>query len=266
MVVTQIRSWKNPIPMSPDEPAAAVAAAPAAPVVAPVVEAAPVVAEAAPATPNDPAAVPDPLAAPSLLADAGKPAEATPEAKAGNEAANPEGDTPPVLAAGAPEAYALTLPEGLVLDDRAWKVAEPILRDANVGPEQANALAARWPEILAVADQAATDRQQEAIVTIRKEWADQSRADPELSNPENLAIIAKSRDTLFGKGLLELVEATGLGNHPEFLRHALVLGRQLQEGSIHIADTPVVPAKPEKSDAGSLFYGDAYKGPQKGGT
>ena len=60
-------------------------------------------------------------------------------------------------------------------------------------------------------------------------WGNEVKADPELGKPENLAIAKKFIDTFGDDTLRDLLNTTGMGNHPAVVRMMLKGGRAISE-------------------------------------
>lgn len=183
--------------------------------------------------------------------EADKPADETPEAKATREAAEAaakaktDAEDPEV-----PEGTAFTLkaPEGFEgLDEAALTKAQPLLRELGVKTNgQAQKVIDSFakevlPDMIsrALTQQSASFDQM--VATTRKEWADATRADKEIGGaPEtlnaNVATALRFRDRFGTPALTELLNASGIGNHPEVVRLFLKAGKAISEGSFHVSD------------------------------
>lgn len=144
-------------------------------------------------------------------------------------AAAGEGDgKPEAKAEGAPEKYEFTLPEGVTLDTGAVEQFEPILRELNLSNEQAGKLVGKFHELRA-AEAKASD---EAFVQQVEGWAKQVREDPEIGGQafEVNVKAAQSAIAAFAPpALRELLDSTGLGNHPDVVRFCMRIGKALSE-------------------------------------
>jgi hypothetical protein len=69
----------------------------------------------------------------------------------------------------------------------------------------------------------------DAHVTLVKSWADTVQADKELGVPENQAIARKTIETFGTPELRNLLNSTGMGNHPEFVKLAYRIGKAISE-------------------------------------
>jgi hypothetical protein len=145
----------------------------------------------------------------------------TPEQKAEREAAEAK-------AAGAPEAYAdFKMPEGIVIDEPGLEALKATAKDLNLSQDAAQTLV----------DQAVAMRQRDvdAIVAVRQEWLDASKADKEFGGDkldENLAVAKRGLEAYGTPALSALLNETGLGNHPEIIRLLVKAGRTASEDRI----------------------------------
>jgi hypothetical protein len=72
----------------------------------------------------------------------------------------------------------------------------------------------------------------EAFAKQVETWGEQVKADKELGTAENLATAKKAIDTFGTPELRDLLNTTGMGNHPEVIRLALAVGRAISEDKI----------------------------------
>jgi hypothetical protein len=161
--------------------------------------------------------------------------------------------------ADVPEAYELTVPEGFEkLDDQAVADATPVFKELGLSNEQANKLV---PVAATFAKRIIEQRDQQIIGTIaeqRKSWLEEAKADKDIGGANwdgTLQTAAKALDTLgFPKGspLRNLLDESGLGNHPEMIRAFAKVGKAIgEDDNFPRGDTG---GKGKKSDA-ELFYG-----------
>lgn len=167
---------------------------------------------------------------PDAAADPAKPADAKPAEIAA-----------PVV----PEKYDfkdVKLPEGLTLNDDIVKAVEPIFKKYGLTQEAANELVAAHGEALAKVETAAEAQREtefkdwmksttEAnIAAIRKEWGHDFDG--------NLKVAQRGLARVFGPEGKKLLDETGLGSHPEFLKAFHTVGKMIQE------DTPPIGGQP----------------------
>lgn len=212
----------------------------------PTSEAAPVAAVAAPESTDAPAVVE--AAEPTALGGAGD---------------KPEGEAEGAKVEGAPEAYELTMPEGLTLDATALDAATPVFREMGLTNEQAQQL---MPVAANFAQKIADGLNQKIIGDVaadRKAWLDTAKADTELGGAnwdQTISVAAKGLDQLgFTKGtpFRNLLDESGLGNHPDMIRAWSRVGKAIGEDSDFVRSGQNASVK--KTDQ-ELFYPGMSKG------
>lgn len=138
------------------------------------------------------------------------------------EGEEPEGTEPE--AKGPPDEYVFAAPEGVTLDPAAVEVFTPVAKELGFTQEQAQR----------VVDVYAQLRQQEAEATValRDQWARQVVADKELGGAKMVQQVEAANKVLkqFGTpGLNEVLQATGLCNHPEMVRLLARVGAEFAD-------------------------------------
>lgn len=140
-----------------------------------------------------------------------------------------------------PETYELKGPEGMELDTEAVSEFSGIAKE--LGLDQAGA-----QKVADVAVKMA-QRQAEQHVRLVEGWAEQVKADKEIGGDkleENLAVARKARDAFGSDELKQLLDSTGVGNHPAVVRFFYKVGKSISEdGMIRAAQqgAPVDQAK-----------------------
>lgn len=174
-------------------------------------------------------------------------------------------EAPPAQAetpAGAPEAYEITLTneagEAIPLDQEIVAEASEAFRELNLTNEQANKLA---PLALKLAQKHVAAAEEQAATMIsqaRKDWLEAFKADPELGGAktdETLHIAARGLDALGykeGHPFRELLNISGLGNHPDMIRVFHKLGSVVGEETTFASPEGV-------SDNPPTGWADLYK-------
>lgn len=157
-----------------------------------------------------------------------------------------KGDKAAADVLGAPEAYDVKVPEalaakGMAFDKEVFDLVEPALRDMNLSNAAAQRLADVYaekviPAIVARSEAKAGEATQQHAAAIRKEWADASRADPEIGGAEfdkTVDACAQVWDKFGikkGEGIRQLLDESGLGNHPDMLRFLSRVSKGVGEG------------------------------------
>lgn len=126
---------------------------------------------------------------------------------------------------GAPDAYEFTAPEGKEFDAEVITVFSEVAKELNLSQKAAQQILDKVGPVIEA-------RQVEQVQALRQEWADTSATDKEFGGDklaENLAIAKKALDQFGTPPLRELLEQSGLGNHPEVIRFFYKAGRAISE-------------------------------------
>jgi hypothetical protein len=133
-----------------------------------------------------------------------------------------EGDEPPKE--GEPEAYTFTAPDGVTLDPGAVEAFTPVAQELKLSQEQAQRLVGVYADL--------QQRQAEAHTAQRDQWAREVVADKELGGAKMVQQVEAANKVLkqFGTpGLNEILQTTGLCNHPEMIRLLARVGREVAD-------------------------------------
>lgn len=184
---------------------------------------------------NATAGAPAPAADASLLAGQGGAPNAQGNAPAGDKGAagsnveGAKGDAP-----AAPENYEFKMPEGVELDGKAAEEFTAIAKELKLSQADAQRIA----DVAAKMQQ----KQAETHVEMVKGWADQCKTDKEFGGdnlPQNLAVARKAIEAFGSPALRELLNNTGMGNHPEVVRFAYKAGKAISEDTFVPSGTRV---------------------------
>ena len=119
------------------------------------------------------------------------------------------------LKAGAPEVYEFKAAEGQTFDPEFVKSYSEVARELNLTQEAAQTMIDKVGPVLA-------QQQAAQIAQVRNEWAEASKVDAEFGGAkfnENLAIAKQSIDKFATPEFKKMLDDTGLGNHPEWIRY-----------------------------------------------
>ena len=119
------------------------------------------------------------------------------------------------LKAGAPEVYEFKAAEGQTFDPEFLKGYSEVARELNLTQEAAQTMIDKVGPVLA-------QQQQAQIARVRSEWAEASKVDAEFGGAkfdENLAVAKQSIDKFATPEFKQMLDDTGLGNHPEWIRY-----------------------------------------------
>lgn len=146
-------------------------------------------------------------------------------ANANADGAKPDGDKPADdKGTKAPESYDLKMPDGVELDTAAADEFKGIAKEYGLTQEQAQKVA----DIGAKMVQRQTEAHQAQVQT----WVDAVKTDKEIGGDklnENLAIARKTIDTFGSPELKEMLNVTGIGNHPEIVKLAYKIGKAISD-------------------------------------
>lgn len=218
----------------------------------------------APAPSPDPAPADDDDGDDTLLG--GKPADDAGDPKPEDKDGDDKGDGAPQPRPGAPEKYELKVADalaekGVTFDTDAFEAVEPVFRELGLSNDEAQKFVDSYaekvlPKLAERSDAAMLDRAK----TQRKEWLDAAKADPEIGGENHdaaMTAVAKAFDHYGikkGEGVRQLLDESGLGNHPDLVRFMARVGRDLAEGGFERGD-PV----PTTKSAEQKLYDDAFQ-------
>lgn len=182
------------------------------------------------ATTDPTTTTPPPAAPPAQGAKNGTPPGAT-----GSEGTNPP--AAPVVELKFPE----HADAGLVDGFKAWA------KEAKVEGKSAQTLV----DLVIARSKAHEEAQTAAYAKQDAEWKQQLADDKEIGGAHleaNRALAAKAIERLGSPGLRQLLEKSGLGNHPDLVRFAVKVGKALSEDSIAGTGVPT-PKAPSPEEA-----------------
>lgn len=194
--------------------------------------------------------------------DGEKPPEAKPEGEEGKEGeqAKPEDKSGETLVIAD-----IRVPEGFeALDADALAALEPVARELGLDTAQTQQMvdvaAKVLPGMLERAQAAQTQALVDEMATTRKGWLETSQRDKEFGgNPEtlakNVAIARTFRDRFFGPEAVEVLNASGLGDHPELVRGFVRAGLAFQEDGFITTGT----SRGGDKTPGQVFYGEEFQ-------
>lgn len=142
------------------------------------------------------------------------------------------------------EEFKVEVPEGIQLEAAGLDELKAIVSDATLTPS------ARAQKLVDFAAKSNVEAHKQRV----KGWADETRADPEIGGAkldETLAVARKTM-SLAPPEMKEILRASGLGNHPVFVKWAYAVGKKLSEDSF-VPNTGEQKAAPR--DVAQTLYG-----------
>lgn len=148
---------------------------------------------------------------------------------------------------GAPEAYDVKAPEGMTFDKDVFDAVAGDLKDMDLSNAAAQKLVDLYgSKVVPLLTQRGAERaeaaQLERAAQIRKEWADDARKDPEIGGAnfeQTVDACAQVWDRFGikkGEGIRQLLDESGLGNHPDMLRFLSRVSKGTGEGQFVPSD------------------------------
>jgi hypothetical protein len=143
-----------------------------------------------------------------------------------------------------PDSYDLKMPDGIELDKASAEEFTTIAKELKLDQTAAQKLA----DIAAKQAQ----RQVEAHAKLVESWVEKVKTDKEIGGDkleENLGIARKALDTFGTPELKDVLNASGLGNHPEVIKAFVKAGKAISEDRF----VSGAPKGPETDIAKKLF-------------
>jgi len=133
---------------------------------------------------------------------------------------------------GAPEKYEeFALPDGFERDDKQIEEASVMFKDMGLSQENAQKLV----DFNAAALGKLAEAQAEAWETLSDEWAKASKDDKDFGGTkfnDSMVGIKQARDHFGNDKFMEMLDVTGVGNHPEMLRFMHKVGSAIKDDAI----------------------------------
>jgi hypothetical protein len=134
------------------------------------------------------------------------------------------------------------LPEGMTVNEELLNEFKATAKDLKLPQEAAQKLADLQVKVY--------EKQAEAMSRVRAQWLDQTKTDKEFGGEalaENLGIAQKAMQAFATPQLRQLLNDSGLGNHPEIVRAFVRVGKAISEdGRVVTGSKSGIPADPAK--------------------
>lgn len=130
---------------------------------------------------------------------------------------------------GAPEQYQdFSVPEGYEVDAELLSEFTPLLKELGASQEQGQ----KFVDLQAKVVQKVTDAQAKVWADTQGDWRKAGETDEEFGKgkyDESIMLARKAMRTIGGEGLVDALNKTGMGNHPEFIRFFYRVGKEIGE-------------------------------------
>ena len=150
-----------------------------------------------------------------------------------------------------PEKYEFTAPKGAVLDAPTVAAFSTVAKELGLTQEAAQKVVDQLVPTLA---QRATEVQTEALKAAVTRWVGEVQADPEIGGDKMVDSVAAANKAIAAFGtpaLRALLDASGLGNNPEFVRVFSKIGKAISEDKFVIGGRQ--PLKGTNDPASALY-------------
>lgn len=148
-----------------------------------------------------------------------------------------------------PAKVELKLPDGSLLDAARVEQISSLAKEKNLTQDQAQLILERESDAVKTFNEA----QQNALKERRETWRTQATADKEIGGdalPKNVELAHRALKHFGGDALMQELETTGYGNHPEVVRVFARIGKAMGEDKF-VAGGSAVTAKKSMAET---FY------------
>lgn len=165
--------------------------------------------------------------------EASTPTKSTESAAANNEEGNAKETESEV--ASAPETYEVfELPENFDMNEETLGEYHTFAKENNLTQEQAQ----RGVDMVAQMKQAEMNQ----WVEQQKSWVDDAKKDAEFGGDKfdkSISVAVKARDSFGTPEFNEMLDSSGLGNHPEMIRFLSRVGKQISEDGVVVGGSSI---------------------------
>jgi hypothetical protein len=176
------------------------------------------------------ATIEEPVTATTATATAVKETSNVAETSKASETTTEEGtllgETPKVTA---PDKYEVKLPEGQEIDTEFLGTLTPILQKHNISQEALQELAGVYAPYIQKMSEGIKQQELQAFKQMKADWLKQSNEILGTNAKTELSIAAKAIDKFGGAELRQILNESGLGNHPAFVQAFVKVGKAISE-------------------------------------
>ena len=166
--------------------------------------------------------------------EATTPTESEESAAANNETEGNAEETESEVAS-APETYEVfELPENFDMNEETLGEYHTFAKENNLTQEQAQ----RGVDMVAQMKQAEMNQ----WVEQQKSWVDDAKSDTEFGGDkfdQSISVAVKARDSFGTPEFNEMLDSSGLGNHPEMIRFLSRVGKQISEDGVVVGGSSI---------------------------
>ena len=149
---------------------------------------------------------------------------------------------------GAPETYEdFTLPEGMEVNEALMDGFKPLAKELNLTQDQAQKLVDMQSELA----QSEAEAQRDAFVETTEGWLTELKNDKDFGGvnyDKNAGVAANAVKEFGSPELMEALEETGMGNHPELVKAFYKVGKAMSEDSFRPSNEDGADDKKSRQD------------------
>ena len=155
---------------------------------------------------------------------------------------------------GVPEKYEVNMAEGIELDQATLELFTPIFKELGLENEGVQKLADVYVPLAQNIEEQVRQKSLEEFSEMKKEWKAETLNQLGADSDKQLAVCAKAIDT-FGGGdeARELLDQTGIGNHPVFVRMMINAGNTIKEDTFIEPKVPTLPGQTPDEQLKKLY-------------
>jgi hypothetical protein len=151
-----------------------------------------------------------------------------------------------------------TVPEGLVLDEALLGEVAPIFKEAGLSQAVAQKLVDKYAAHVQAQTSSMQEKQVKAWTDQLTEWKEETKKDHGAGLKDAISYASRAIDKFGTPRLREVLDQTGLGNHPELVRILSRIGKAISEDSFIDPGTNTPNAK-EGIDTSRLYNHPSQK-------
>jgi hypothetical protein len=152
----------------------------------------------------------------------------------------------------------LKLPEGMEIDEEAFKAAAPVFHKIKASAEDANALANVAASMVSKAVKTMQEQHDGMVKGWRAETEKAHGDGGEAAYMQRVGIAQEAIDKFFDADGKKSLEQYGFGNHPAFFRMALTLGQLMRDDGFTLPTGAAISDKGEQT-LDQVWYPEAGK-------
>ena len=128
-----------------------------------------------------------------------------------------------------PEAYDLKVAEGMELDQAMLEAFTPVFKELGITQEQAQKLTDTYAPLVEAQGESIKQASLKAYEETIEGWKSETLKELGIESKKALAYVAKVRDKFGDEQLSEILDETGVGNHPAMVRFLVKAGKAISE-------------------------------------